>query len=40
MYTPSPSALAHPRAYKERGNEAYALLISEIAAHRNPPDAA
>ena len=34
-------ALAHTRTYKERGNEAYALrLLGEIAAHRDPPDAA
>jgi tetratricopeptide (TPR) repeat protein len=34
-------ALAHTHAYKERGNETYALrLLGEIAAHRNPPDAA
>ena len=34
-------ALAHTRAYKERGHEAYALrLLGEIAAHRDPPDAA
>jgi hypothetical protein len=31
-------ALAHARAYQERGHEAYALrLLGEIAARRDPP---
>jgi tetratricopeptide (TPR) repeat protein len=34
-------ALALTRAHQERGNEAHALrLLGEIAAHRDPPDAA
>jgi tetratricopeptide (TPR) repeat protein len=32
-------ALAHARAYQERGNEAYALhLLGEVAMHRDPPE--
>ena len=32
-------ALAHARAYRERGHQAYALcLLGEVAAHRAPPD--
>src|SRR5262249_38833749 len=34
-------ALAHARAYQERGDEAYALrLLGEIAARREPPESA
>jgi tetratricopeptide (TPR) repeat protein len=33
------SALAHARAYQERGDQAYALrLLGDIAAHREPPE--
>ena len=40
-HTLAERALAHTRTYKERGNEAYALrLLGDIAAHRDPPDAA
>jgi tetratricopeptide (TPR) repeat protein len=40
-HTLAERALAHTRTYKERGNEAYALhLLGEIAAHRDPADAA
>jgi len=39
-HTLAERALAHTRAYKERGNETYALrLLGEIAAHRDHPDA-
>jgi class 3 adenylate cyclase/tetratricopeptide (TPR) repeat protein len=32
-------ALAHARAHKERGNQAYALhLVGDIATHRDPPE--
>jgi tetratricopeptide (TPR) repeat protein len=32
-------ALAHARAHKERGNQAYALrLLGDIATHRDPPE--
>jgi tetratricopeptide (TPR) repeat protein len=37
-YTLAERVLAHARAHKERGNEAYALrLLGDIAAHRAPP---
>jgi hypothetical protein len=40
-HTLAERVLAHTRAYKEHGNEAYALhLIGEIAAHRTPLDTA
>src|SRR5262245_19411988 len=39
-HTLAERALAHTRAYKERGNEAYALrLLGEIAAHLDPLNA-
>jgi predicted ATPase len=40
-HTLAERALTHTRAYKERGNEAYALrLLGAIAAHRDPLDVA
>jgi tetratricopeptide (TPR) repeat protein len=40
-HTLAERALTHARTYKEHGNETYALrLLGEIAAHREPPDAA
>jgi tetratricopeptide (TPR) repeat protein len=39
--TQAQSALEFSRAHKERGHEAFALrLLGEVAAHREPPDAA
>jgi tetratricopeptide (TPR) repeat protein len=38
-HTLAERALAHARAYQERGNEAYALqLLGDIARHRDPSD--